>query len=121
MTTHTTLEERFDEKRPFGIAQHVWDEAKELARQEILLDRATRDRELKASLIADLYEVRASFTRPGRFGEPQPIDELHKYNFYNALIANLSDKYEVDYEDVSEEIKKRSREKDIKALLAESK
>jgi len=60
-----------------------------------------------AEFIVDLYEVRACFIKPIKIDEPQDLEGLHKYNFFNQTIANLIDKYKVSSEDIKEVIKER--------------
>jgi hypothetical protein len=55
-----------------------------------------------AQIIADLYVYRSKMIRPMNYREMQNPQQLLQYNFLNAIIANLSDKYKVKYEDIKE-------------------
>lgn len=64
-----------------------------------------------AKLIVDLYECRAQMIRPMKIGELQHPHELLQYNWLNAIIAQLSDKYKVKFDAIKEEMRTRSRDK----------
>lgn len=66
----------------------------------------------RVKFIVDLYEVRANIYRPMRLREMPSPHEIHQYNFFNSLIAQLSDKYEVRHEDIENEIRNRAQNKD---------
>jgi hypothetical protein len=60
-----------------------------------------------AQIIADLYVYRSKMiTSPANYREMQNPQELLQYNWLNVIIANLTDKYKVDYKDVEEELKR---------------
>lgn len=59
------------------------------------------------TFIADLYECRAKMVKPIPKGQMQDMQEMLQYNWMNVIIANLSDKYKVKYQEIDEEIKSR--------------
>jgi hypothetical protein len=70
-----------------------------------------------AKLIVDLYECRAQLIRPLNLREVQDVHEVHKYNWLNALIAQLEEKYKVKYQSVDDELKQRSRDRMADELI----
>lgn len=65
-----------------------------------------------ARFIVDLMEARAAVNVPPntsiyRSHELVDLHNVHKYQFLNALIAKLQDKYAVKYEDIENEIRSR--------------
>ena len=70
-----------------------------------------------AEIIVDLYEIRAS-TLPWHFTEKQmDIDsDFTKYNFLNAIIAQLYEKYKINNEDVKKIKIRRERRQDLKMI-----
>ncbi len=56
-------------------------------------------------IIADLYEYRAKIgIKPLNYREMINPQELLQYNWLNVIIANLTDKYNVKYNDIEEAI-----------------
>lgn len=60
-----------------------------------------------ANVIVDLYEMRASCIKPVSFREQQDLHELHKYNFFNIVIASLIDKYNIKHDEIYKAIQER--------------
>ena len=61
--------------------------------------------------IVDLYEIRSQMYQPYTpldSGKPLPVRELHQNNWMNMLIAKLTDKYNVSYQDIEDEITRRN-------------
>jgi len=65
--------------------------------------------------IVDLYEFRATMMKPKRRdGYGFSVDDLHEieqYNWMNSIIAQLIERYDVSHESITEETRKRYREK----------
>ena len=62
-----------------------------------------------AEVIVDLYEMRASTLKPLQARQMEKVEDLHRYNFFNVVIAKLMDKYGVRGQDVEEVIRQRSK------------
>lgn len=60
-----------------------------------------------AKVIVDLYEMRASTMNPLQARKMEKVQNLFQYNFFNVVIAKLSDKYNIDPEDITEIIHER--------------
>ncbi len=44
----------------------------------------------------------------------EKVENLFQYNFLNVIIANLSDKYKIKYNDIKDVIRERDREDYVK-------
>lgn len=73
------------------------------------------DEKTIVNVIVDLYEMRASVLVPLQARKIEKVQNVFQYNFFNSVIANLSDKYKVRYEDIEEVIREREADRDAKA------
>lgn len=70
-------------------------------------------------MLLDLYEIRAGFTHPmprvmqDRYGLPN-TENVIRYNFFNAAIAKLQDKYEITGNELMEAMRERNFKANIK-------
>jgi 23S rRNA maturation mini-RNase III len=62
----------------------------------------------KVQMIVDMFEMRNSTILPVRDKE-HSLQDTAKYNFFNAAIARLCDKYKIDDRDLEEEVYRRNR------------
>ena len=69
--------------------------------------------EIRAEIIVDLYECRASCLVPLQARQMEKVENLFQYNFLNSIIAKLSDKYKIKYETIKDVIRKRSLEDNL--------
>ncbi len=63
----------------------------------------------QAEIIVDLYEMRASVSKPLQAEQMEKVENIFQYNFFNVVIANLCDKYKVDNEEVKKFIRERNQ------------
>lgn len=53
-----------------------------------------------AEIIVDLYEIRAAFIQPLQARQMDKVHNVFQYNFFNVVIAQLTDKYKVSHEEI---------------------
>ena len=62
-----------------------------------------------ANVIADLFEMRAAVNHPLQAGRSERIFNVVQYNFFNAAINSLMDKYKIDNEMIEDVFRERER------------
>jgi hypothetical protein len=67
---------------------------------------------IRAEIIVDMYEIRASVAPPSSLGKLSKkivlSDDLRQYNFMSTIIAHLCDKYKINDQDIDNVMRERS-------------
>lgn len=62
---------------------------------------------LGIEIIVDLYEIKSKLIKPLKAGEIQDIEEVFRYHFFDNVIAQLVNKYDISSEEIKDCIRKR--------------
>lgn len=84
----------------------------------LTIERQASELTGQVKMIVDLYKIRAGYHMPNRLGEPQDLENLHQYNFFNSVIAQLCTEYNIPTEAIKEEIRRRGFEDSLRDLAA---